>query len=524
MYLENIDRLPQSTLSVMSSLIYSIQRERLVAAKSRIPQFTFDGKSFNSSVFSSIFLDVEYHQWKKMPTNIRTLFRPIGLAMPTLAVIGELAFARKGLANGKKIGTQLEGWTHMFNSLVNNQNQWLISFRKYYAILYAVASMSKYNSSLGVQQKMMRELLESCAFPTLKSKDMGIQKSLLFDIFGRDGAEGGRTHAAAAPAITSLRKDIKVTADKSGLYVGEEFISKAVDFHDMFMKQPCLALSGNPMAGKSSILRTVIDKINSHNLEERAINVMYCNLDSVDFKDIFGQPSQGKISFKASGIIPEAFKELIRTTTLSGSTSQQITACLVLDGSIGNEILERFTLEADHRLGISLDSGEKLILPSSCRIVIETSRIVNWSPSSLSQCPILYIPETMVGCRDIMQKELDTFPQKLDPHRDLFLAVFDVVIIPAIEFSKTLTSNIQSVEKAHVKHACTLIKGLYEDFGDLGYDRLITFEQHHWIFSTVIFAVIWTFGSFSTISDQGMISRFLHYSCFRRIPAKIAYC
>jgi hypothetical protein len=417
-------------------------------------------------------------QWNEMPTNIRTIFRPIGLAIPSVAIIGELAFARKGLSNGKKIGAQLEGWTQMFQSLVSNQGQWRLSFRKYYTILYSVASMSKAYSSLGVQQKMMRELLEACAFPTLEPKEFSIHKALLYDIFGREVVDGGRSHTNNQPALISLRKDIKTTAEKAGLYVGEEFISKAVDFHDMLIKKPCIALSGHPMTGKSTILRTVVDKINSRNLEDRVINVKYCNVDSVELNDIFGKVSQsGKSTFNASGIIPDAFKELIRDTSVAATSPQQISSILVLDGSVGNEILERFTLEADQRLGISLDSGEKLILPSNCRIVIETSRITSWSPSSLSQCPILCIPETMVGCRDIMQKELDTFPKKLEPHRDLFLAIFDVIIVQAIEFCKNLKSNIQSVEKAHVKHACTLIKGLYEDFGDLGYDRLITFEQ-----------------------------------------------
>lgn len=55
-----------------------------------------------------------------------------------------------------------------------------------------------------------------------------------------------------------------------------------------------------------------------------------------------------------------------------------------------------------------------------------------------------------------------------------------------------------------MKNICTLIKGIYEDFGDLGYDRLITFEQHHWIFSITIFSLVWTAGSLSKVSDQGL--------------------
>jgi hypothetical protein len=430
----------------MSHLIHSIHRERLVAAKSRIAQYTFDGKSFNSSVFSSIFLSTTFHQWKEVPTSIRILFRPIGLALPSVSAIGELAFARKGVANGKKIGSQLEGWTHIFQSLVSNQSQWKFGFKKYYSLLYAAASISKSNSSLGIQQKTMRELIEAWAFPTLSPKEISVQKVLLYDIFGREVVE--KVDNRMQNTLTSLRNDIKITAEKDGLYIGEDFISKAADFHDMLLKQPCLAISGNPMTGKSTIIRTVIEKINSHNLKERHIKIMYLDLDSNDSKDIFAPSTlTGKNAFNAFGIIPDAFKELIRSAPLAGAHPQQVSSCLVVDSMFGNEILERFLMDEDNRIGISLDSGEKLILPASCRIIIETSTVKDWSPVSLSLCPILCIPETMIGCRDILQKELGTFPRKLEPHRELFLEIFDVIIAPAIEFSKTLKSNIQSVEK-----------------------------------------------------------------------------
>ena len=71
MYFRNVHRLAQTMFSITSELIQKIQRERLVAAKSRLAQFEFDGKTFNSSVFSAIFLDASFHQWKQLPVNFK---------------------------------------------------------------------------------------------------------------------------------------------------------------------------------------------------------------------------------------------------------------------------------------------------------------------------------------------------------------------------------------------------------------------------------------------------------------------
>lgn len=181
---------------------------------------------------------------------------------------------------------------------------------------------------------------------------------------------------------------------------------------------------GEPLCGKSMLI--------NHAKEKRNAELSFINPRAIDFKELYGDTSNGLLGHVLSNAS-------VNKLSNSSKTPQFNESWIVFDGAIEDSWIDILTLAISPPHRLSFCDGSWMNISNKIRFIFETSDISAAAPSTISQCATIYISKHEVT----FEMRVDHFLKEIHDNSILIEPLSNKIIGSNIH-SDQLISRIRS--------------------------------------------------------------------------------
>ncbi|KAL5457324.1 hypothetical protein EMCRGX_G034572 [Ephydatia muelleri] len=308
------------------------------------------------------------------------------------------------------------------------------------------------------------------------------------DCSGHAGTDVG----ACEVSISDLLRE---EAGKAGLVASERWMAKVEQLFTVAQHRHAVVVAGQPAAGKSAAVRTMLAAFNSKSLGSCDIRLTRV------YPGAFEDPGQfcGHVCQSGEwreGVLTNLIKKAHKTT--------QTLSWVCMDGPLLPSWLDSITGLLGSAQGIMLANGEQLFIDhTSMKLLFETGPLTDVTPASITNCGIVCFDAAVLGWKPVasawlarrtehevqcLEKFLNTI---MDPISDFVLNKSSHRPVPSeVGLFETCLAYLNSLLKTYTETA--------EMFSETHVERLF------------LFSVIWSYGGIlSSEKDQLKFSALL---------------
>lgn len=444
----------------------------------------------------------------ELPDNLKLMLRPISLALPDNVLIIENMLYTRGFSieHAKTIAKKSCFLFQTASQELSRASHYDWSLRTLVRVFQKVSNASSAGKTTGAPSEASAEDSDSSeeltvykalyqhVTPSLVHQDVRLFHILMNDIFPgaapdaerslESGAlAGSKPHSEHLPLEVAVSTEPQSSSSRvaeesaaiikviqnSGLQAVDKFVQKSLEFYQALKNSHAVMLVGPTCSGKSAIWNTV----KQVNLDGIPVKVKVVNPGVYDSESFFG-------TFTGTGEWKDGiFTTLLRQATTLGK--HKATQWIVLDGPLDCSWAENMNTLLDETRLLILPNGERLFLSDELKIIFERDNVNGLSAATKSRCPCVYVDESVVGYKAVVQSWLNTLAPEVQSNlRPISSKFFDkesayLTVDCAVQFTKLFAA------------LATVDNGVDAKSQDTD-----TFEKllNMWF----LFAFIWTFG------------------------------
>jgi dynein heavy chain len=488
-------------LSVVAQQIQQIS----FAIRQHLKRFTFEGTDISlvPTCAVNITMNPGYAGRSELPDNLKALFRPVAMMVPSYALIAEIRLYSYGYVDAKRIGIKGTQALKLSSEQLSPQRHYDFGMRGLNALLVAGGNgKRKYGDSYAEDVVALRSFMD-VNMPKFTSPDVPLFKGIIGDLF--PGVELLKSDYG------SLMEEMEKKIDLFGLIKAEGFKGKVIQLWETVMVRHGLMTVGIPPCGKSmvkDVLAATLAAIADGGDVYMPVTQYVMNPKSITQGQLYGEADLNTQEW-TDGVLAIAVRNAARA---NGDGRRQ---WVVLDGPVDAIWIENMNTVLDDNKKLCLNSGEIIKLSPVTTMLFEVRDLDYASPATVSRVGVVFIePDNDLGWKPIVQSWLETIPdfikaehkQQID---DLFMNTWEVFLEVAVHKCATpvdvganwLTMMATRLMLALLKDQTEKLvrpnkKNDDDDEGQSFDDRELAILQIY------LFTAIWTTGACSTMAGR----------------------
>ncbi|KAF4519979.1 hypothetical protein B566_EDAN005479 [Ephemera danica] len=367
--LEQLDRLSESTLSVLSTQIHTIRDAVLM----KLTSFSFNDQEIGLDSKLAIFTSISPNQKgrQEVPQTLRALFRPASCSMPDLQHICHVWLLATGFDTAQVLSKKI-------TELCKYSAEQLSKQPHYNFTMCLVKTIIKYSAKYRTQfpesseNNVVLKALRDCILPKLVPEDIELFLALLKDMFPR----------VEIPEVSrsALRKAIEECIISNGYTSIPGQVETIIQLDELLSVNSTAILIGASGSGKS-VITQLLSKAKSQFGLTTEIAVL--SPKSCPIVELFGTVDPETDVWK-DGLFTYIYKTINKQEKY-----QQIKTFILFDGTVDPIWIENICSVLDENRLLTLANGDKIPLKKQCNILFEVGTLQFFSPALLSRvCPI----------------------------------------------------------------------------------------------------------------------------------------
>jgi len=330
----------------------------------------------------------------------------------------------EGFQTARALAIKFVTLYQLSSELLSKQFHYDWGLRAVKSVLRVAGMLKRGEPELDEAQILMRALRDFNT-PKIPAHDTPIFLRLIGDLFmGLD----------VPPKVNEALKEKIVRAAKGkALQTDDIFVLKTAQFQELLDVRHSVMLLGPTGCAKTTIWRTLAA---AHNLdkEEKRHTCIY---ETVNPKAVSGDELYGYMTLSKDwkdGVLSIIMRGMSKNFADQGFYEYQTYKWVVLDGDIDAVWIESMNTVMDDNKVLTLVSNERVPLSDAMRMVFEINSLKNATPATVSRAGILFINESDVGWRPLMESWVQARP---DPAEKTYLpGLFDKYIDPLVEMTR----------------------------------------------------------------------------------------
>jgi dynein heavy chain len=427
----------------------------------------------------------------ELPENLKALFRSCAMIRPDLALICENMLMSEGFQSARPLSIKFVTLYELSSALLSPQAHYDWGLRSVKSVLRVAGSLKRMDKDIAEDGILMRALRDFNT-PKMPLSDLPIFLRLIQDLFPKYYG------LATKLSVKIQQNSIQACKEaKPQLQSDHVFVSKVVQLQELMDVRHSVMLLGPGGCGKTTVWKTLCA---GHNLglpPTKAVAIY----NVVDPKAITSDELYGYMTLAKEwkdGCLSIIMRGMSKNNKELGYVPTQTFKWAVLDGDIDAVWIESMNTVMDDNKMLTLVSNERIPLSAAMRMVFEINSLANATPATVSRAGILYINESDIGWRPMVETWLQA--TKMDELIRLALpGLFDKyveVLGTSFEF-KRLKSSIPIMLISQVTTVIRLLEGFMEKIGkDCRRPIAEVLEQHFFL------AVAWAFGGALTVESS----------------------
>ncbi len=472
------------------------------AIKARRTEFDFMGKMIKCNWNAGIFITMNpgYAGRTELPDNLKSLFRPVAMMAPDLALIAEVMLQAEGFVNSRVLAKKTVTLYGLMVQQLSKQDHYDYGLRSMRGVLVAAGAIKRADPEMSEEFIMLRAIRDMNA-PKFIKADAALFKQLLGDLFpGLD-----------LPAFDGqeLGAQVEHELEALGLQRHPTIVQKAMELRDSKNTRHCNMLVGRTLSGKSTTwkmlaaARTALCVAGKAGYERVRVEVI--NPKSITMNELYGAYDLQTMEW-TDGILSSVFRNFARD-------EKSDETWLMLDGPVDTLWIESMNTVMDDNKTLTLINGDRIAMSNSMSLLFEVQDLAVASPATVSRAGMIYLDVDDLGWGPFVQSWIAakyTAPEE----RDWIGALFDKYVPRLLLFRRRELKELVPVSDfAAVRSFCNLFDVL--GTAENGVDRLGCADSwaavgEKWF----VFCLIWSVGA--SVDEKG---RRRFNDCLRDIEA-----
>ncbi|KAL0236923.1 hypothetical protein PCE1_000320 [Barthelona sp. PCE] len=387
---DEFNRIEIDVLSVVAQQISSILNA-LAAGRSN---FEFEGQMIplNSNVGLFITMNPGYAGRTPLPDNLKSLFRPVAMMVPDLAMIAEIILYAQGFSKARVLSKKITTLYSLMGQQLSKQDHYDFGLRAIKGVLVTAGGIKRNEPDTSEDIILLRALRDS-NIPKLVSDDIGLFLGLIQDLF---------------PGIETVEQDRGIFQEtiidelrKRNLQPIPHMINKIVQLYETKVIRHGTMVVGLPGSGKSTaweILQNTMTAMHKKDPKSEWVPV-HTHLINPKTSELYGWYDLSTREWN-DGVLSRVLREV----SADASPDQK---WIVFDGPIDTLWIESMNTVLDDSRILTLINAERISFPQQVSLLFETRDLSVASPATVSRCGMVYFDEIDLGWKPFVETWLE---------------------------------------------------------------------------------------------------------------------
>ncbi|PWV12257.1 putative dynein heavy chain [Trypanosoma cruzi] len=382
---DEFNRIEVEVLSVVAQQILSI----LSAVAERKSHFIFEGSDIVLNMNCGLFVTMNpgYAGRSELPDNLKALLRPISMMVPDFALICEITLLSEGFEESEVLSKKVSILYELMEKQLSKQDHYDFSLRNIKAVLVQAGNLKRENFP-GTESQLCLKAMRDMNLPKFIKEDVPLFLGMLSDLFPGVEPEGSGLGDLEEAAVKELQ-------DK-GLEVNAHIVTKTLQLWDTLRTRHGVMVVGQTGSGKTVTWRNLsgaLRLLKEKNLEPglyEPVRVSLLNPKSVTMDELYGSYNQATREWK-DGILSDIMRNICRDVT------DPTYKWMLFDGPVDTLWIESMNTVLDDNKMLTLNSGERITLNPTVRMLFEVQDLSQASPATVSRCGMVYFSVEDLG-------------------------------------------------------------------------------------------------------------------------------
>eukprot|EP00736_Rhodelphis_marinus_P008343 Rmarinus@m.28773 len=384
--LDEFNRIDVAVMSVVAQYLSTLLRAVAQAA----PSVFFDGRDLPLNSTFAIFVTMcsSYSGERSvLPSNLRTLFRPISLVAPDVGLIAEVSLDAAGFSNASHFARKMVTAVRLMGELATQEDHYDFGLRTIKSCLNSAGDLRRGKGKDESEEVVAVKALHNTILPQLADIDIPVFESIVHDMFPSAG-EAVRNHSL----LNALRK--MVVSQK--FIPSHPFLDKCVQLDATIRARDGVMLVGRAYSGKTSILNSLRTAICAHERSRHKNDENYNHIQvytvypkSFSEAGLFGRFDGASREWQ-DGVVPQQLKEF-------ANDPSPTLKWLLFDGPVDSLWVENMNSVMDDNRKLCLANGDTIHLKLGMSILFEVEHLRDATPATVSRCGVVYADSSLVG-------------------------------------------------------------------------------------------------------------------------------
>jgi dynein heavy chain len=467
----------------------------------KVAEFDFFGDNISLIPTVSFYITMNpgYAGRTELPENLKVLFRSCAMIRPDLKPICENMLMSEGFQTAKELSVKFVTLYELSSELLSKQRHYDWGLRAVKSVLRVAGKMKREaiaeEPNLTEAQILMRALRDF-NLPKIPAHDTPVFLRLISDLFMGIDVVSKQDPGLKVRAI-HVAKNTNLVSDAGVGTPGAMFIQKVCSFQELLDVRHSVMLLGPTGCAKTTIWKTLA---NTHNIDPETLEEKRkktCITEVVNPKAVSGDELYGYMTLAKDwkdGVLSIIMRGMAKNFPEQNFYEYQTYKWVVLDGDIDAVWIESMNTVMDDNKVLTLVSNERVPLSAAMRMVFEINSLSNATPATVSRAGILYINETDVGWKPMVESWVNL---REDPvEKAGLLPLFDKYIEGLEEMTRR---GYKEVTPCRIINKVSTIMSLMDAMLRKLPPESKTDEIMDMLFQ---FAAVWAFGGPQTIDKQ----------------------
>ena len=362
---DEFNRLSENILSAVSQQILVIQRGLMSGTK----EITLLNElvALNSQVGIFVTMNPTYAGRSNLPDNLKQLFRGVAMIKPDREMIAEVMLFSQGFKTAENLSGKITRLFKLCRARLSDQPHYDFGLRSVKSVLVSAGQLQRQEKAKDVglqasEEKVLLQTICETLIPKLVPDDVTTFNSIIADVFNGAAVSTFRNEV--------LTKAIRKCAEEEGLIACDEWVAKILQLNQVLNLHHGVMMVGPTGTGKSTswrILLKALEQVDGVRGEAYVIDPK-----SMSKSALYGQLDSTTMEW-SDGIFTHKLRNVLNNP--HGNSERR--HWIVFDGDVDPEWAENLNSVLDDNKILTLPSGERLNLPNSVRILVETENLVH---------------------------------------------------------------------------------------------------------------------------------------------------
>jgi dynein heavy chain len=409
---DEFNRINLEVLSVVSQQVQSIQ----FAIRDKRSEFFFEDTEIRlvPTCAVNITMNPGYAGRSELPDNLKALFRPCAMMVPDYVLIGEIVLYSAGFEDAQNLSRKAVGSLRLGSEQLSSQDHYDFGMRALKSILVRAGALRRKFGSSRPEPVLALSALNDVNLPKFTGNDIPLFLGITGDLF--PGVELPPSDYGV------LINELEGSARNLTLQPVQGFVKKCIQLWETIMVRHGLMLVGQNVSGKTEVENVLASALAAVADGENYLPVMIHKINPKSIKQgqLYGDFDDNTHEW-TDGI-------LALTVRFASSAEPSKRQWILLDGPVDAVWIENMNTVLDDNKKLCLNSGEIIKLTPVTTMMFEVEDLAVASPATVSRCGMVYLEQSDIGWRVLMQSWCEKLPERLKEQSPLIQEVMEMSV------------------------------------------------------------------------------------------------